>query len=166
MKKIGIFYGSTTGNTESIAKKIHSQLPESELKDVARVKVDELANYENIIFGTSTWNTGEIQDDWSDFLGKVADADLSGKVISLFGLGDSSSYADTFVNGIGEIYHTIKDKGCKIVGQVETAGYDFSESEAVIDGKFVGLAIDEDNEDEKTDSRIQAWVKKIKPEFV
>jgi flavodoxin I len=165
-EKIGIFYGSTTGNTESIAKKIHAQLSESQLKDVARVKVEELANYENIIFGTSTWNTGELQDDWGDFLSKVANADLSGKVVALFGLGDSSSYADTFVNGMGEIYQTIKDKDCKIVGQVETSDYDFVESEAVIEGKFIGLAIDEDNEDNKTDSRIKNWIEKIKHEFV
>lgn len=141
-------------------------MSESQLKDVARVKVEELANYENIIFGTSTWNTGELQDDWGYFLSKVANADLSGKVVALFGLGDSSSYADTFVNGMGEIYQTIKDKDCKIVGQVETSDYDFVESEAVIEGKFIGLAIDEDNEDNKTDSRIKNWIEKIKHEFV
>ena len=166
MKKIGIFFGSTTGNTESIAEKIHALLPESELKDVSNAKIEELANYKNIIFGTSTWNTGEIQDDWGDFLEELANADLSGKVVSLFGLGDSASYSDTFVDGIGEIYQTIKDKNCKIVGSVAVEEYDFEESQAVIDGKFIGLAIDEDNEDEKTDERIEKWVTKIKTQFV
>ncbi len=166
MEKIGIFFGSTTGNTESIAEKIHALLPESELKDVSNAKIEELANYKNIIFGTSTWNTGEIQDDWGDFLGELADADLSGKVVSLFGLGDSASYSDTFVDGVGEIYQAIKAKGCKIIGSVATEDYDFEESQAVIDGKFIGLAIDEDNEDEKTDERIEKWVDEIKTQFV
>ena len=34
----------------------------------------------------------------------------------------------------------------------------------VIDGKFCGLAIDEDNESELTDQRLQAWVQQINAE--
>ena len=36
-------------------------------------------------------------------------------------------------------------------------------SEAVEDGKFLGLVLDEINEDDKTEERINAWIESIKP---
>lgn len=38
-------------------------------------------------------------------------------------------------------------------------------SEDDVDGKFVGLALDEDNESDKTDTRIAEWVAEISPEL-
>jgi flavodoxin I len=52
-----------------------------------------------------------------------------------------------------------------VVGAVDASDYTYDDSEAVQDGKFVGLAIDEDNESSKTDGRIAAWVANIKPSF-
>jgi flavodoxin I len=49
------------------------------------------------------------------------------------------------------------------VGAVSPDGYTFDDSEAVIDGKFIGLPLDDVNEDDKTDSRINAWVAEISP---
>ena len=46
---------------------------------------------------------------------------------------------------------------------MSTDGYTFDDSESVVDGKFVGLALDEVNEDNKTDERIDAWVAEIQP---
>ena len=34
----------------------------------------------------------------------------------------------------------------------------------VKDGKFLGLPLDEDNEDDQTDDRIAAWVEQLKGE--
>ena len=48
---------------------------------------------------------------------------------------------------------------------VSVDGYKFDESEAVRDGKFVGLPLDADNESEKTEPRISAWIEQIKPHF-
>ena len=67
-------------------------------------------------------------------------------------------YSDTFVGGMGELYNGIKDSGAKFIGSVETDGYTFDDSEAVINGKFVGLPLDDINEDDKTDTRIEAWL--------
>ena len=92
-------------------------------------------------------------------------ASLEGKTIALFGLGDSSSYSDTFVDGMGIIYEAIKDKACNIVGAVSTSGYSYDASRADNGGEFVGLAIDEDNEYNLTDSRINEWIKEILPRF-
>ncbi|MGK7929678.1 MAG: flavodoxin FldA, partial [Spirulina sp.] len=38
-------------------------------------------------------------------------------------------------------------------------------SKAVKNGKFVGLALDDDNESDKTSDRIQKWVTQLKSEF-
>ena len=90
-------------------------------------------------------------------------ADLSGKTIALFGCGDCESYSDTFVGGIGELYQGIKASGASFVGAVSTDGYSFDDSEAVVDGMFVGLPLDDVNEDDKTDTRIDAWIADITP---
>ena len=61
---IGIFYGSTNGNTQEAAEKIAEKLG-AKIHDVGKLKSgDELVNYECLIFGTSTWYDGEPQDDW------------------------------------------------------------------------------------------------------
>ena len=90
-------------------------------------------------------------------------ANLEGKTVALFGCGDSESYPDTFVGGMAEMYNVAKNVGACVIGSVSTNGYTFDESEAVVDGKFVGLALDEVNEDDKTDERIDAWVAEIQP---
>ena len=104
-----------------------------------------------------------MQDDWYDGIKVIKNADLSGKTVALFGCGDSESYPDTFVGGMAEIYNAVKKAGANVIGAVATDGYTFDESESVVDDKFVGLALDEVNEDGKTDERIDAWVAEIKP---
>lgn len=164
MNKTAIFYGSSSGNTESIAKKL-SGLLNADVYDVAQSPTDKLADYNTLIFGASTWGLGDLQDDWEDFLPKLAAANLQGKNIALFGLGDADGYPDTFVDGIGTIYKVVQDKGCKIVGFTSTEGYSFDDSTALIYGQFVGLPLDEDNESKLTDSRLQKWVEQIKGEI-
>ena len=122
-----------------------------------------IADNENLILGTSTWGAGEVQDDWYDGLRIIKSANLNGKTVALFGCGDSESYPDTFVGGMAEIYHAVTDAGAQVIGAVATEGYTFDDSESVVDGKFVGLALDEVNEDSKTDERIDAWVTEILP---
>lgn len=163
MKKTGIFYGSTTGTTEDVAGRIASKLgvSSSDIHTASDLSADLIATYDALILGSSTWGEGELQDEWYDAVNVLRDADLSGKTVALFGCGDSSSYCDTFCDAMGLLYEEVKDK-CSVVGQVSTDGYSFSSSKAVVDGKFVGLAIDEMNESEKTDERIDAWVSELK----
>ena len=164
MKKIGIFYGSSTGTTQGIAETIASKLgvPASDVIDVSKMNADMVKGYEALLLGTSTWGDGELQDDWYDGVKVLKDSDLKEKTIALFGCGDSESYCDTFCDGIGIIYEDIKDSGCTIVGKVSAKDYSFSSSIAVIDGMFVGLALDDINESDKTEERIDAWVNDIK----
>ncbi|MBR2157759.1 MAG: flavodoxin domain-containing protein, partial [Campylobacter sp.] len=91
--------------------------------------------------------------------------EVSGKVVAIFGMGDSSSYSDAYCNAMGELYEKFVAKGAKIVGAVATDGYEFDDSNAVKDGKFVGLALDNDNQSDMTESRIKAWVEQIKSEL-
>ena len=124
---------------------------------------DIVSNNKNLILGTSTWGAGELQDDWYDGLNVLQDADLSDKTIAIFGCGDCESYSDTFVGGIGELYNGIKNSGANFVGAVSTDGYTFDDSEALVDGRFIGLPLDDVNEDDKTDMRIDAWIAEILP---
>lgn len=159
-----VVFGSSTGTCEAIAEKIAQKLG-CEAIDVQNLTADVVNNNQNLILGTSTWGAGELQDDWYDGLRVLQGADLSGKTIALFGCGDCESYSDTFVGGIGELYDGIKSSGAKFVGAVSIDGYTFDDSAAVVDGAFVGLALDDVNEDDKTDDRIDAWVAQISPEL-
>ena len=162
MKKTIVVFGSSTGTSEAIAEKIAQKLG-CEVMDVQNLTAEVVESHENLILGTSTWGAGELQDDWYDGLKVLQGADLSGKTIALFGCGDCESYSDTFVGGIGELYNGIKASGARFVGAVDTDGYTFDDSEAVIDGKFIGLPLDDVNEDDKTDVRIEAWIAEILP---
>ncbi len=162
MNKTIVIYGSSTGTCEAIAEKIAAKLG-AEVLNVQNMTADTIAENQNLILGTSTWGAGELQDDWYDGLNTLKAADLSGKVIALFGCGDAESYGDTFVGGMGELYDGIKDSGARFIGEVSTDGYTFDDSSAVVNGNFVGLALDDVNEDDKTDARIDAWVAAVSP---
>jgi len=164
MSKTGIFYGSTTGNTEAAAGQM-AELIDADVYDVAESPADKLEQYENLILGASTWGIGDLQDDWEDFIKELEKADLNGKTVAIFGFGDAAGYEDSFVDGIGIIYNAIKEKGCKVVGFMSTNGYEYDSSVAESDGQFVGLPLDEENQGDLTDQRVKNWIEQIKPEF-
>lgn len=159
-----VIFGSTTGTCETIAKNIAEKIG-CEAINVQDITAETIEENKNLILGTSTWGAGELQDDWYDGLPVLQNADLNGKNIALFGCGDCESYSDTFVGGIAELYNGIKDTGANFIGSVSTDGYTFDDSEAVVDGKFIGLPLDDINEDDKTESRIEEWIQQIKPEL-
>ncbi|KGF18418.1 flavodoxin [Prevotella sp. S7-1-8] len=157
MSKTIVVYGSSTGTCESIAQTIASKLG-AEVIAVSDLTADQLAEADNILLGSSTWGAGELQDDWYDGIEIVKKADLSGKKVAVFGCGDSASYSDTFCGAMKELYDAAKEAGATLVGEVSTDGYEFDDSDAVVDGHFVGLALDDVNEDGKTEERIDAWI--------
>lgn len=163
MSKVCVVYGSSMGNTEEAANKIAAALGIDDVLNIAQTDASTINGYDKIIFGSSTWGSGDLQDEWDSF--DLDSIEVSGKTIAIFGMGDSSSYSDTYCNAIGTLYEKFSAKGAKVVGAVSTDGYSFDASTAVKDGKFVGLALDADNESDKTDERINAWVAQIKPDF-
>lgn len=162
MKKTIVIYGSSTGTCQSIAATIASTIG-AEAIDVQNLSDEVINNNENLILGTSTWGAGEMQDDWYNGINILKTIGLAGKTVAIFGCGDSDSYSDTFCGGMKELYDAVVDAGANVLPGVSIDGYSFDDSEAVIDGKFVGLALDEINEDDKTESRIDAWIESIKP---
>ena len=129
---------------------------------LSATEIDRVEEYDFVIFATSTWGMGDLQDDWYEALDKLKTKNLSGKKVGLIGIGDQFGFGDTFVDGIGTIYEEIKDMGINLVGKTSSDGYSFSGSKAVVDDEFVGLVIDENNQSELTDERINAWVEKVK----
>ncbi|MFP4417645.1 MAG: flavodoxin [Chitinivibrionales bacterium] len=163
--KAVVLYGSTTNNTRSAADTIGKILGIDEIKSVDRMSADEIASFDVIIAGTSTWGYGEIQDDWAPLVDKISRLELKGKKVALFGTGDQTSYSDTFVDGIGILYDAFTAAGAAVIGTWPTDGYEYSSSRAVKGGEFVGLALDDDNQAGMTDERIKTWVELIKPEL-
>lgn len=163
--KIGIFYGSSTGTTADIAKRIAKELgvADADVMDVSKVGPSKMGDYDLLVLGSSTYGSGELQDDWYDMLDGAEKLDLTGKKIAVFGCGDESM-SDTFCNAVGIIYNRMKQTGATMVGTFNTYPYEFDRSEAVPvpGGEAVGLLIDEIDHPEATDKRIKEWCEILK----
>jgi flavodoxin I len=162
MAKIVVVFGSTTGNTEEAATKIQELLDGADLKAVSSLSPADLEDYDVVIMGSSTWGLGDLQDDWEAALPQLSAVDMTGKKMAFFGTGDQSSFSDSFSDAMGTIYEAFKNSGATLIGSWPTDGYDYSESKAVMDGSFVGLPLDFNNQPELTDERISEWVAMIK----
>jgi flavodoxin I len=165
MSKIAVVYGSTTGNTTDAAKAIAKALGGVPTFDVTKATAADLASCEALVLGTSTWGYGDLQDDWEGNISLLAEAGITGKKVALFGMGDQQSYSDTYVDGMGRLYDAVMAAGALVVGFWPTAGYEHTESKAVRDGAFVGLALDQDNQPGMTVARIQKWTKSLVEEL-
>ena len=133
------------------------------LYDVGSATTKDLMNHQHLIMGIPTWGIGELQDDWDDFLHQCQDVNLSGKTAALFGLGDQESYPDTFADALGKLYDSLVSMGCRLVGEWTDEAYSFSESVAYRKKKFVGLVLDEENQADLSERRIQSWLQVVHP---
>ena len=59
MKKIGVFYGSSTGTCEDLANRIAGKLgvASSDVHSADKLTADLTDSYEALLLGTSTWAT-------------------------------------------------------------------------------------------------------------
>ena len=165
MAKVGLFYGSTTGKTADAAEQMQTALGGDavvDLHDISEKSAADLADYDYLIIGCPTWNIGDLQDDWDAILDDLDDVDFSGKTVAYFGTGDQVGYADNFQDAMGILEEKIAELGGKTVGYWPADGYDHTDSKAIRDGKFCGLALDDDNESDKTEERSNAWCGQIK----
>lgn len=168
MEKVGIFFGSDTGNTENIAKIIHKEIGKSNsiLYDISNSSKQDIENFNNLIFGIPTWYYGEVQCDWDDFLPILKKINFSGKTIALFGCGDQEDYSEYFCDALSIIYNIVKKNHAKIIGKWPTKGYTFDCSKSLLNKDyFIGLTLDEDRQSNQTKHRIQKWIKNIISEF-
>ena len=164
---IGIFYGSTTGNTGDVAELVHKELggAASEPVDIESTSASALAEFDVLLLGIPTWDTGNFQKDWESFAPEVGQLDLAGKKVGIFGCGDQDGYPDTFGDALGLLWETLQSTGAQLIGQWPTDGYEFNESKGVVDGKFVGVIVDFETQEDQTDERIKGWVAQIKSEL-
>jgi len=167
-KRIGIFYGPTGGSTEKVSMLIADEFDgKADLFPIKGVNPAMINNYDIVIFGCSTLGSetsnGEVsQSDWDNFRPELSNINVQGKLFAFFGTGDSITYARNFVDAMGILAKDLIAQGAKVVGQWPTEGYSFTDSEALIDGKFTGLPIDEDYETHKTSARVKGWVELLK----
>ena len=166
MAKIGIFFGSTEGNTERVVNQIQQLFgDDAELVNVNSASADDMQPYPYLILACPTWEIGRLQEDWDSFIDEIENVDYTGKKVTYLGLGDADGYPDTFLDALGIIHDRIKDKGAAFVGAWPTDGYNFTASKGVINGNFLGLAIDEDNQSNLTSARVEKWVAGLKKDF-
>ena len=169
MSKIGLFFGSDEGNTEAIAARIAARFDAGvvDIFDIADVSQVEFNDYNTLILGIPTWDFGQIQSDWEEFWDDISEVDFSGKEVALFGLGDQFGYGDYFLDAMGMLHDVIVANHATIIGYWPTTGYEFEASKALTpDGKhFVGLALDEDQQEELSCQRINDWCEQISLEF-
>jgi flavodoxin I len=166
MATIGIFFGSTEGNTERVVNQIQQLFgDDAELFNVNSSSSDDMQPFPNLILACPTWEIGQLQEDWDSFVDEIENVDYTGKKITYLGLGDADGYPDTFLDAMGIIHDRIKDKGATFVGAWPTDGYNFEASKGVVNGKFLGLGIDEDNQKDLTAGRVEKWVAQLKNEF-
>jgi flavodoxin I len=176
MARIGIFFGSSTGNTRKIAKAIKKRFDDdtmAEALNVNKATPELVAGYDYLILGTPTLGEGDLpgldadcqNPSWAEFLPELEGVDFTGKTVALYGLGDQDKYADNFVDALGLLYDFVTARGARVVGAWSTDGYDYMASKAERDGEFVGLVLDQDNQKQLTDDRLERWLRSIAEPF-
>jgi len=176
MARIGVFFGTNTGKSRKVAKLIKKRFDDETMADplnVNRTTPEDFLQYSLLILGTPTLGDGLLpglsadceNESWEEFLPKLADADFTGKTIALYGLGDQIGYGDEFLDAMIELHHFFASRGATLVGNWPVEGYEFTHSESVVNGEFVGLALDLDNQGGLTEQRLDSWLKMIAGAF-
>jgi len=173
--KIGLFYGSTTCYTEIAAEKIQASIgafleEDENIVELHNIKHEPLANcldYDFIIFGISTWDYGELQEDWESSWLNINELDLNDKIVALYGMGDQEGYAKWFQDALGMLHEQVLAQGANLIGYWPNEGYEFSASKALTENEshFVGLSLDEDSQYDLSDDRIDQWCEQILIEY-
>lgn len=169
MTRIGLIYGTDTGNTEEAAYKLQEHIDWAvvDIYDIATCSPEDIQQYSILILGIPTWDFGGIQADWEDFWPILEDMSFVDKVVALYGLGDQFGYGYYFLDALGLLHDAVRDRGATIIGHFSSQGFEFDESKALTsDGThFVGLGLDEDQQCELSDERISRWVKQLQQEL-
>lgn len=121
MSKILMLYASGTGNTELMAEVMVAFLEDKNNQIVTKtfdfdpIDVDELLNYDAILIGTHTWDDGGLPYEVEDFYEELADVDLTGTIIGVFGSADS--FYDTYGGAVDLLSDHLQNLGATLVPQ-------------------------------------------------
>ena len=165
--RIKLIYGSDTGNTELVTEDLVKLIDEVDVITVKDLTPEDW-DHDKFILGIPTWYDGELQSDWEDYFEEFKTIDFTDKTVAIFGLGDQLGYEEWFCDGIGILAEVIMENGGKVIGYTEKDNsYDLEETpkSLVDDNTFYGLCIDEDNQPELTQDRLEKWVGDIKEKF-
>lgn len=170
-KRVGIFYAPSGGNVHKVARLIKQKMAawEPDLFLIPETSASKMLDYHNLVLvsstlGRSTWEM-ERNDPWAAFVPEMRRLRLDGRRVALVGLGDHVSYSDNFVDGIAMLGYMLEGLGARLIGATPTEDYVFNSSQALRDGKFIGLPLDEDFEAEKTEERINRWLAQLQGEL-
>jgi len=167
--KIGLFYGSTTCYTEIAAEKIQAIIGDElvELHNIEDIPLAHCLDYDFIIFGISTWDYGELQEDWESCWEEITALNLNNKIIAIYGMGDQVGYSKWFQDALGMLHEQVTAQGAQLIGYWPNQGYEFLASKALTDDQksFLGLSLDEENQYELSDQRIEQWCEQILTEY-
>jgi flavodoxin I len=175
--QIGLFFGTSTGNTEEAADLIAASFPPGTVEgpiDVDGIQgsvAEEFAKHDALIVGTPTWNTGADTErsgtGWDEiYYGEMQDLQLDGKKVAVFGLGDSISYSENYADASGELHDVFEKLGCKMMGYTSQEGYEHDDSKAIRGDLFCGLLLDAVNQEDLTEERIKNWVEQLQEEGI
>lgn len=170
MTPIGLFYGTNTDYTRLVVDQIVEEFEMVAphlltVHNIAETPLEKMLDYDHLIIGCPTWNVGQLQEDWDVVYSEIKELDLSGKKMAILGLGDQYDYPDNFCDAIGILGRKFREQGAVLVGFTSTDGYEFSYSLGVEDGRFMGLALDDMNESERTPERVTDWIWQLVDEF-
>ena len=169
MGKVGIFFGSSTGATREAAEQLAGEFKGSELIDMEEdfEGIDQFDEFDVLLIGSSTWGQGDPQRDWVAPLYELSNdrPDLGGKKVAFFGAGDQKTHGEHFVSALGKMHELFTSLGAEAYGFTPTVGFEYEYSLAEKDGKFCGLAFDNVNQEELTESRVSAWASQLKDEM-
>lgn len=170
MTPIGLFYGSDTGFTELVTNMITEEFNlvapgVITAHNIAETPVTKLLDYDYLIVGCPTWDIGQLQADWDRVYLELDEIDLAGKKVAVFGLGDQYGYPDSFCDAIGILARKLAERGAALSGFTSADGFEFTYSRGVEDGMFMGLALDDENESERTPDRVSEWIWQLVDEF-
>lgn len=181
MDTIGIFFGTDSGTTRLIAKKIARALKRRVGDDrvakpvnINRTTPEDMLAYDRLILGTPTYGEGVLpgkasrnsEESWLEFLPCLQGKDFAGKRIALYGLGDQEEYPETFLDGMRDLYDAFADAGAELIGNSPVSGFEFIHSRAIEGERFIGLALDQHLQHLLTDQRIEAWLDQVVPQLV
>lgn len=167
MKKTAIIYSFNTKKTGKIASQIHGGFHDDSIQMVNAEDITEetFLSFDQIIMGVPTWFDGELPNYWDEFVPALEEMDLKGKKIALFGLGDQKGYPENFLDGVGIMAEILESRGAELVGFTSPKGYEFESSRAIREGRFMGLAIDYENQGSMNKQRVAGWIDQLKKEF-
>ncbi|MEA3304736.1 MAG: flavodoxin domain-containing protein [Patescibacteria group bacterium] len=135
-----ILFGSTTGNTQMVVDMIESALPDTvnvEAHPGSDMDVIDFSDQDIVLFGSSTWGNGDIQESMQDLYDDLSPEYVDGKKVAVFGCGDSAF--PLFCKAVDLFEAKLKENGADIIQ----------------DGlKVDGMPVDSQDE-------IEAWVSTI-----